>query len=111
MLLDKSVLQQSCGGDEEFARELFGEYRQRVAELLEAMESALRAGKADDIRKGAHELKGSSMTLGAVSLAQISKDLEEQCKSGNLDGAAGHVAGLREQAEQLFVHLQELGYL
>lgn len=26
MLLDVTVLLQSCGGDEDFARELFGEY-------------------------------------------------------------------------------------
>lgn len=111
MLLDRTVLQQSCGGDEDFARELFGEYYQRVNELLLVMNEALAAQKADDLRKAAHELKGSSMTLGAVSLAQISKEIEQQCKAHDLTSAPERVAALKEQSEQLFVHLKDLGYL
>lgn len=111
MLLDRNVLQQSCGGDEEFARELFGEYHQRVLELLIVMRDALGGGRVDDLRKAAHELKGSSLTLGADNMAQLSRELEEACKAGNIAPAPETIRQMDDQSQQLFVHLKELGYL
>lgn len=111
MLLDRNVLQQSCGGDEEFARELFGEYHQRVGELLVLMRNALEGGRVDEVRKAAHELKGSSLTLGAVGMAQLSRELEDTCKAGNIAPAPEYIQQMSTQWEQLHLHLQELGYL
>ena len=111
MLLDTSVLQQSCGGDDEFARELFGEYHTRVLELLPLMQEKLSQGKLDELRKVAHEMKGSSLTLGASEIARLSRSIEEACSSGKADPLAGYIAELNQQAEALFEHLRGLSYL
>lgn len=111
VLLDVNVLLQSCGGDEEFARELFGEYQQRVAELVGVMRNALTSNNNEEIRKAAHELKGSSLTLGAVSMAHISRTLEDGVKSGQCEQLAEWVESLESQAGDLFAHLKTLSYL
>lgn len=111
MLLDESVLHQSCGGDNDFARELFEEYQQRVLELLQSIKSSLSAGQSEEIRKAAHELKGSSLTLGAMAMAQISRTVEDGCRSGQVQQLPEWVTTMEQQAEALFAHLKQVGYL
>ncbi|MBT9581730.1 Hpt domain-containing protein [bacterium] len=111
VLLDVSVLLQSCGGDEDFARELFGEYQQRVNELVVVMHKALQAQQPEEIRKAAHELKGSSLTLGATEMAHISRTLEDGIKAGQTTQLNEWVTTLETQAGLLFAHLKTLSYL
>ena len=111
MLLDPQVLRQSCGDDEEFARELFGEYHGRVLEILSGARSAWQEGRHDDIRKVAHELKGSSLTLGAVEMANLSRSLEDKIKAGQTDDIPTCLDQLEQQSKLLFDHLKGLSYL
>lgn len=111
MVLDQAVLQQSCGGDEEFARELFVEYHQRVLELVAEMTRSASSGEIEVIRKAAHELKGSSLTLGALQIAELSRDLEDRCRNGNPLHLAESIQELDARAQELFAHLQSLNYL
>lgn len=111
MLLDEAVLRQSCGDDQDFARELFGEYETRVQELLVHIRACLDAGRHDDIRRAAHELKGSSLTLGAVEMARVSRMMEDGCKSGEVSELPEWVRDLDHQAHLLFEHLREKSYL
>lgn len=111
MVLDQAVLQQSCGGDDEFARELFLEYHQRVLELVAEMTRSALTGDSEVIRKAAHELKGSSLTLGALQIAELSKSLEDRCRSGETDSLAQSIQELDTRAQELFVHLKSLNYL
>lgn len=110
-VLDVSVLQQSTGGDDDFARELFGEYQQRVQELLDVMDRAAASADGETLRKAAHELKGSSLTLGALQVAGTARLLEDLCKRGEVSGVVGHVANVHGETRKLFAHLGELGYL
>lgn len=111
MLLDVTVLLQSCGGDEDFARELFGEYHQRVTELVVSMREAYADQKVEEIRKAAHELKGSSLTLGASEMAQVSRTIEDGCKAGQTSSLGDWLVTLEEQSRLLFEHLKSIGYL
>ncbi len=111
MVLDQAVLQQSCGGDDEFARELFVEYHQRVLELVAEMTRSASAGQSDVIRKAAHELKGSSLTLGALQIAKLSKDLEDRCREGDSHNLVQSIQEIDNSAQELFAHLKTLNYL
>lgn len=111
VLLDESVLHQSCGGDNDFARELFEEYQQRVLELLDSIKASVASSKLDDIRKAAHELKGSSLTLGAVEMAQISRTMEDGCRNGEVQDLPQWIVTMEERATELFAHLKQVGYL
>ena len=69
----------------------------RVAELA----AAFAQGRADDVRKAAHSLKGASANLGLARLAEECRLLEEAAREDRLAGEAdrvGVIAGERERA-------------
>ena len=53
---------------------------------LADMRAALAAGDAEDLRRAAHTLKGSSASLGANDLADACRDVETAARDGRLDG-------------------------
>lgn len=87
-------------------------YRDYLADAWEAM-GTLRQGvlqrKPDEVRAGAHRLKGSSMVLGACEVAQCAAALEELGRSGDVGGAGPALErtqqALREVEAELKVRL------
>ena len=55
---------------------------------MAAIRDAVAGGNADKLRAAAHTLKGSSSSLGARALADLSADLERRGRSGSVEGAA-----------------------
>lgn len=103
------MLSESTGGDDEFAQELFGDLIPRARSLREAIAQAVEQNSADAVRKAAHELKGSCLTLGAERLAAVSKDLENLGRSGSLTGAAEFLTKLDGELDVLVQHLTAEG--
>jgi len=64
------------GGDAEFERELAGEYLAQSRQLLLQIVQSLETGDATTLRRSAHTLKGSSLTVGAEALGAIGAELE-----------------------------------
>lgn len=110
-MLDLAVLRQSCGDDDDFARELFVEYQQRVLELLPQLENHQTQQDYEEIRKAAHEMKGSSLTLGATEMARLAKEIEDDCRAGKFDALGRQIESLQALAAALFEHLKALNYL
>jgi HPt (histidine-containing phosphotransfer) domain-containing protein len=54
---------------------------------LERMRGALARDDRQDLVLVAHTLKGGSAQLGALRLAAVSRELEENAREGRLDGA------------------------
>lgn len=107
--LDAKQLHNATGGDPEFAQELLTEYLRTADRTLARIEAAVKSGDATELRAAAHALKGSSLTLGATALANLSKEMENLAKEGKVDRAAG----LLEKMRAAFVRLQKKadGYL
>jgi CheY-like chemotaxis protein/HPt (histidine-containing phosphotransfer) domain-containing protein len=63
---------------------------------LERMRSALARGDGKDLTLVAHTLKGGSAQLGAMRVAAVSRELEENGKEGRLD-RAGELLDLLER--------------
>jgi histidine phosphotransfer protein HptB len=61
-------------------RSFTGKTPPAVVQLAEA----LHAGAAEDVRERAHALKGSAGNVGALALAGIFADLEQQARAGTL---------------------------
>ncbi len=75
-------------------REIGGD--ELVADLVEtfladapALLASLRAGDVDEVRRAAHTLKSNGATFGATRLAELSRELEELARTGDLSGAPG----------------------
>jgi PAS domain S-box-containing protein len=77
-----------CGDAREVMRTLAGLYLEQGAELLPAMEMAIRNNDAKHVRSIAHRLRGASLSCGSNSIVPFLNELEELGNSGNLATAS-----------------------
>jgi|SRR6266851_5222114 len=96
----------ATGGDRAFLAELIDTYFEDSATLLPAMRQALSAGSAEQLRRAAHSLKSNSASLGALGLAVLCRELEEQGRAGALGGAEQRLAQVEAEYEHVRHALQ-----
>ena len=70
-----SAMRQS--GQQDLAQQVSDLYRIRLPESIAAIGRAVTAGDATALRDEAHGLKGSSLMLGATSIAELCGELEQ----------------------------------
>ena len=88
--------------DAEFVNELIEAYLDDSPNLINEMKTALQQNDHTTFRRAAHTLKSSSASLGAMSLSEISKELEMIGKSEDLnqvDGKLDQLISIFEQVE------------
>jgi PAS domain S-box-containing protein len=74
-----------CDGDVEFARELIVSFLESGSQSIVGLEEAHEANDLTRLANEAHGLKGASLTLGLVDLADACKRLELAASLGDLD--------------------------
>lgn len=82
------------GHDPDFVDELVDDYLAEAPQQAAAVRAALDAGDADGIVLPAHTLKGTSLNLGGVRVAEIARAIEERGRAGNLVGVDALLADL-----------------
>jgi PAS domain S-box-containing protein len=90
------------GGDE-FLGEVIDAFLADAPELVATLRRSLDERSSEELRRAAHTLKSNGATLGAEHFAELCRTLEQQARSGELDGAADLV----EQIEQEYRPLEE----
>ncbi len=70
-------------------------FLEKVPGQLDALDSAICSGKADDVRALAHKLKGSCLAIAAGPMAEISESLQHGAAAADLSMAAAMLADLR----------------
>ena len=63
-------------------------YLEQGAELLPAMETAIRNNDAKDLGSIAHRFRGASLSCGSNSIVPFLNELEQMGNSGNLEAAS-----------------------
>lgn len=79
--VDRTVLDElsrSVGDDAEFLRELVETYLDDAPQQIEAIRSGLAKRDVERVHRAAHTLKSSSASIGAMTLAEMSHELEAQ---------------------------------
>lgn len=66
-------------------REMIDCYLEESPKLLEEIATAIAGGNVVQVTRAAHTLKGSSLTLGAVTLSNFCKELEILSREGNTE--------------------------
>ena len=94
------------GGDMGFLEELVAAYRKDGASRLTDMRTALAAAKAEDLRRAAHTLKGSSASLGANALADACREVELAASEGRLEGLGTKVDAIAGQFDEVVSALE-----
>ncbi|MEM9457728.1 MAG: response regulator [Myxococcota bacterium] len=79
--IDRQALLASADGDDAQARALLGEFWDDAHELTKQLIAALRAQDAKQLAVVAHTLKGSSLYVGAGTLAAVALRLEHAARS------------------------------
>ena len=69
--------------DEDFYREMLGEYVNGSDRIMQEMRSALSASDTDRYRITVHSLKSTSRTVGADDVSELARELESAAKSGD----------------------------
>jgi HPt (histidine-containing phosphotransfer) domain-containing protein len=72
------------------------------------LHQAVTRADAEAVRREAHDLNGSSSQVGAVQVARLCTELEDQAATTDLRGAAEALRRLDEAFDRVRVHLQAL---
>jgi HPt (histidine-containing phosphotransfer) domain-containing protein len=94
--------------NEDSIRELVDLFLKQTSQQLAQLEVAVRANKADDVRRVAHSCAGASATLGMTRFVPFLRELEKQGASGTLTNASEvyDKAALEFKLIQQFLALQ-----
>jgi HPt (histidine-containing phosphotransfer) domain-containing protein len=98
-------LVEMTGGDLEFVDDLIDTYLDDGAQQVELLREAAARGSVEDLVRPAHTLKSSSLNVGAVSLGELARTLEEAGRRGDVphppEWAARIAAGFEAAREEL----------
>ena len=86
--VEMDILNDLTDGNADSLHELVDLFLNQTTRQLEQLEAAVRANKADDVRRVAHSCAGASATLGMTRFVPLLRKLERQGASGTLTTAA-----------------------
>jgi HPt (histidine-containing phosphotransfer) domain-containing protein len=104
-ILDPAVLtelrQFQGEGEPDIVQELAEAFQFETPSLLEALQEAVATEQPEQLKRGAHNLKGSSNNLGARTMAALSAELEAMGKQGRLEGARELITRLEQEYQRV----------
>jgi len=106
--LDLGRLRETSGGDAEFEREVLAEHEASLPQRISDMISGLDSGDSARLRFAAHGMKGSSLTIGAAALGDLSGRIEALAAGGDLEGARPLIPALEREAERFRKAIKDL---
>ena len=109
MTLDPSALADMLamvGDDPEFVGDIVDTYLEDAPTQLSGMITALEAGDLATLGRLAHTLKGNSRNVGATSLAEIARVLEEQARQGDTTDARARIDAAAAEFAHVTVALE-----
>ncbi len=97
-----SELRQFPGeGEPDIVQELAEAFQFETPPLLEALRQAIVEGQPEQLKRAAHNLRGSSNNLGANTMAALSAELEAIGKNGTVERAAELVTHLEQEYQRV----------
>ena len=97
-----SELRQFPGeGEPDIVQELAEAFQFETPPLLEALRQAIVEGQPEQLKRAAHNLRGSSNNLGARTMAALSAELEAIGKNGTVERAAELVTHLEQEYQRV----------
>jgi len=84
------------GGDPADLAEFIEDFQDISPGLVADMQAGQAAGDWETVRIAAHTLKSNAKDLGAPALSELSKSLEDMCKSGATEGRGALIAKIAD---------------
>lgn len=113
---DKTVLD-SCnalhnmGDDREIYHEVLETYVDTIPDQFEAMTEAGRANDRVALRRCAHTLKSSSLTIGGLKIGANALHLEKNAETMDEAAILLHIAAMKQQYKELLDALKKEGFI
>ena len=85
---------------------IIGQYFEDSPEKLQAIATAAAEKNADALRKAAHSLRSSSANLGAITVAELCKTVENIARTGTTKGTSEAIAQLQTEYAKVEIALQ-----
>lgn len=79
-----SLRQLTPPGEPDVLTEILTVFLAEVPRRIDRLKAAWRAGDAGEVQRAAHSLKGSSGNIGADALFEVSRQIDERAKGGEL---------------------------
>jgi len=98
-LLDMGLLDEMAVIKGEGLRGLIDMYLTKADELLKDLQAAIEAGAAEDVKRLAHRLAGSSVVCGVTAMVQPLRALEQRGREGQLSDADQLLAQTAQRLE------------
>ncbi len=83
-------------------------YLDDVNTRIPQLKAALEGRNCEDLRHGAHSLKGSSSNLGAAPLSELCLQVETLAKEGCVEGVESLLAQIEAEFHQVKLQLEAL---
>ncbi len=103
--LDPAVLSElrqfTKEGEPDIVQELAEAFQFETPPLLKALHQAIIEGQPEQLKRVAHNLRGSSNNLGARTMAALSAELEAIGKNGKVERAAELVTHLEQEYQRV----------
>lgn len=110
--LDRSVLDRyrdlGDDGSPDIVREIVETYLEDLPTRTRAIVEAVAQGNAKEFHREAHNLKGSSASIGAIALAALCNDLETIGRADQTSPAREHLSTLQNESERVRESLNDL---
>jgi CheY-like chemotaxis protein/HPt (histidine-containing phosphotransfer) domain-containing protein len=84
-------------GEPDIVQELAQAFQLETPPLFEALRQGVSGGHPEQLKRAAHNLKGSSSNIGARKMAALSAELEALGKQGMVEGAAELITCLEQE--------------
>jgi signal transduction histidine kinase/CheY-like chemotaxis protein/HPt (histidine-containing phosphotransfer) domain-containing protein len=101
-------LRDMVGGDASVLNELVNTFLEDAPHLLTDLRNALNNGDAANVRLAAHSLKSNGAQFGALSFAELCREMEMLGKSSHLDGAESLLDQIESEYQRVSAALEAL---
>ncbi len=94
-------LAEDLGLEEDEYMELIELFIDRGMSDLNELEAAVGAGDPEKAASAAHSIKGAAGNLGLMEFFGTAKKVEDEARSGNLEGTAGSIQVLQKEMKDI----------
>ena len=100
-LVDWDDALDGTGGDRELLVAVIDAFLEELASLMPLLRKSVRVRDAEEVKRTAHSLKGSLLSVGAKGPAAAAHELERLGTNGDLEGGDAALAELDQQVRHL----------
>ncbi|MGE0083672.1 MAG: Hpt domain-containing protein [Desulfococcaceae bacterium] len=111
IIFDEKGVAERMGSNQNLIRMMIKIFIANIPKQLAEIKEKLKQGKAEEVTRMGHTIKGSSATAGAVSMQNIAFEIETAGKRGNLADAARLTGELETAFEEMKKTVAEKGLI